>query len=84
MKEIRRRRDGLGLTLDQVYHKLVILPVAMVFTNAVNVTNIVYILKQTANWSLYICTLVQKVKHRVYKIHVFLSETILRLFKLFH
>ena len=29
------------------------------------------ILKPTANWSPYICTLVQKVKHRVYKIHVF-------------
>ena len=29
------------------------------------------ILKPTANWSPYIFTLVQKVKHRVYKIHVF-------------
>ena len=29
------------------------------------------ILKPTANWSSYIFTLVQKVKHRVYKIHVF-------------
>ena len=32
------------------------------------------ILKPTANWSPYIFTLVQKVKHRVYKIHVFLSK----------
>ena len=30
-----------------------------------------YILKPTAKWSPYIFTLVQKVKHRVYKIHVF-------------
>ena len=30
-----------------------------------------YILEPTANWSPYIFTLVQKVKHRVYKIHVF-------------
>ena len=29
------------------------------------------ILKRTANRSPYIFTLVQKVKHRVYKIHVF-------------
>ena len=35
------------------------------------------ILKPTANWSPYIFTIVQKVKHRVYKIHVFLSEAIL-------
>ena len=34
------------------------------------------ILKPTANWSPDISTLVQKVKHRVYKIHVFLSESI--------
>ena len=34
-------------------------------------------LKPTAIWSPYIFTLVQKVKHRVYKIHVFLSEAIL-------
>ena len=32
-----------------------------------------YILKPTANWSPYIFTLIQKVKRRVYKIHVFLS-----------
>ena len=31
----------------------------------------VSMLKPTANWSPYIFTLVQKVKHRVYKIHVF-------------
>ena len=36
-----------------------------------------YILNPTANWSPYIFTLVPKVKHRVYKIHVFLSEAIL-------
>ena len=30
-----------------------------------------YMLKPTANWSPYIFTLVQKVKRRVYKIHVF-------------
>ena len=36
------------------------------------------ILKPTANWSTYIFTLVQKVKHRVYKIYVFfLSEAML-------
>ena len=29
------------------------------------------LLKPTANWSPYIFTLVQKLKHRVYKIHVF-------------
>ena len=34
-----------------------------------------YVLKPTANWSPYIFTLVQKVKHRVYKIHAFLNET---------
>ena len=33
--------------------------------------------KPTANWSPYIFTLVQKVKHRVYKIHVFSSVAIL-------
>ena len=31
------------------------------------------ILKPTANWSPYIFTLVQEVKRRVYKIHVFLK-----------
>ena len=36
------------------------------------------ILKPTANRSPNIFTLVQKVKHSVYKIHVFLSEAILR------
>ena len=36
-----------------------------------------YILKPTANWSPYIFTLVQKVKRRVYKVHIFLSEGIL-------
>ena len=35
------------------------------------------ILKPSSNLSPYIFTLVQKVKHRVYKIHVFLSEAIL-------
>ena len=34
-------------------------------------------LKPTANWLPYIFTLVQKVKLRVYKIHVILSEAIL-------
>ena len=44
------------------------------------------ILKPTAYRSSYIFTLIQKVKHRVYKTHVvFLSEAILpRLCKLFH
>ena len=44
------------------------------------------ILKPTANWSPYSFTLVQKVKHRVYKIHVFFkwSNTVPRLCKLFH
>ena len=43
------------------------------------------ILKPTANWSPYIFTLVQKVKHRVYTIHVFkCSNTLPRLCKLFH
>ena len=37
----------------------------------------VYILKPTSNRSTYIFTLVQKVKRRVYKIHIFLSEAIL-------
>ena len=36
-----------------------------------------YILISTANWSPYIFTLVQKVKRRAYKVHVFLSEAIL-------
>ena len=37
-----------------------------------------HILKPTANnWSPYIFTLVQKVKHRVHRIHVFLSEAVL-------
>ena len=36
-----------------------------------------YILKPTVNWSPDIFTLVQKVKRRVYKSHVFLSEAIL-------
>ena len=35
------------------------------------------ILKPTASWSPYIFRLVQKVKHRVYTIHVLLSEAIL-------
>ena len=35
------------------------------------------ILKPTAYWSPYIFKLVQKVKRRVYKIHIFLSEAIL-------
>ena len=30
-----------------------------------------YILISTANWSPYIFTLVQKVKRRAYKVHVF-------------
>ena len=30
-----------------------------------------HILKPTANWSPYMFTLVQRVKHRVYKFHVF-------------
>ena len=34
------------------------------------------ILKPRANWSPYIFTLVQKVKHRVYKIYAFLNEAI--------
>ena len=34
------------------------------------------ILKPTANWSPYIFTLVQIVKHRVYKLHVFLVKHI--------
>ena len=38
---------------------------------------LLHILKATANWSPYIFTLVQKKKHWVYKIHVFLSEAIL-------
>ena len=33
-----------------------------------------YILKPSPNLSLYIFTLVQKVKHRVYKIHAFLIK----------
>ena len=37
----------------------------------VKVFLLAYILKSTANRSPYIFTLVQKVKHRVYKIHVF-------------
>ena len=40
-------------------------------------SNASYILKPTANWSPYIFTLVQKVNHRVNKIHVFFSEAIL-------
>ena len=36
-----------------------------------------HILKPTANRSPYNFTLVQQVKRRVYKIHVFLSETLL-------
>ena len=32
------------------------------------------ILKPTANWSPYIFTLIQKVKRRVYKIHVFIVK----------
>ena len=36
-----------------------------------------HILKPTAKRSPYMFTLVQKVKRRVYKIHVFLSEAIL-------
>ena len=35
------------------------------------------ILKPTAIWSPSIFTLFQKVKHRVFKIHVLLSEVIL-------
>ena len=42
-----------------------------------------YILKPSSNRSPYILTLVQKVKHRVYKIHAFLNEAIPRLCKLF-
>ena len=39
----------------------------------ISYTNLIseYLLKPTANWSPYIFTLVQKVKHRVYKIRVF-------------
>ena len=39
----------------------------------------IHILKPTSNWSPYIFTLVQKVKHRICKIHVcfFLSEELL-------
>ena len=48
-----------------------ILESAMIFPSQVT------ILKLTANWSPYIFTLVQKEKHRVYTIHVFLSEAIL-------
>ena len=35
------------------------------------------ILRPTSNRSLYIFTLVQKVKHMVYKIHAFINEAIL-------
>ena len=35
------------------------------------------ILKTSSNQSPYIFTLVQKVKHRVYKIHAFINEAIL-------
>ena len=45
-----------------------------------DMTSLLHILKPTANWSPYISTLVQRVKHRVYKVHVlffFLSEAIL-------
>ena len=36
-----------------------------------------YVLKPSSNRSPYIFTLVQKVKHRVYKLHAFLNEAIL-------
>ena len=35
------------------------------------------ILRPTSNRSLYIFTLGQKVKHRVYKMHAFVNESIL-------
>ena len=45
----------------------------------------IHILKPSANRSPYIFTLVQKVKHMVYKIHPFKwSNTLQRLYKLFH
>ena len=36
--------------------------------------------KPSANRSPYICTLVQKLKHRVYKIHAFLNKRLCKLF----
>ena len=44
-----------------------------------------HILRQSSNLSPYIFMLVQKVKHKIYKIHAFINVAILcRVCKLFH
>ena len=57
------------LTL-KFYHKIPFFYYSVAYFSA-NVRYYGNILKPTANWSPYILTLVQKVKRRVYKIHVF-------------
>ena len=67
-------------TYFEIYTKQVACKLAFLFKHLkmpISIKIPVTILKPTANWSPYIFTLVQKVKHRVYKIRVLLSEAIL-------
>ena len=73
--------SGLSTTQGGILFYLVKTNMMASLESNVHVYLFHYILKPTANRSPYIFTLVQKVKHRVYKIYAFLSEA---LYKLFH
>ena len=57
--------------------KLIFREKVQYFSESITCDPSMNILKPSSNWLTYILTLVKKVKHRVYKIHVFLSEAIL-------